>query len=171
MEFSRKIAFAMLMLLGCHAAVFAAQQSVFPGAVGFGVDTPAGTDGQVLRVTTLDASGPGSLRAALETPGARLVVFEVGGVIDLAGKGLSIGEPFLTVAGQTAPSPGVTIIGGGISVGTHDILIQHLRIRPGDRGLPKKSGWEPDGLSTSGGNSYNIVIDHCSFTWDVEEKI
>ena len=171
MEFSRKIAFTTLMFLGCHAAVLAAQQPVFPGAVGFGVDTPAGTGGQVLRVTTLDASGPGSLRAALETPGARLVVFEVGGVIDLEGEGLSIGEPFVTVAGQTAPSPGVTIIGGGISVGTHDILIQHLRIRPGDRGLPRKSGWEPDGLSTSGGNAYNVIVDHCSLTWAVDENL
>lgn len=139
--------------------------------VGFGTDTIAGSGGQVIRVTSLDESGPGTLREALETPGPRIVIFEVGGVIDLLQTNLSITEPFITIAGQTAPSPGITIIRGGLSISTHDVLMQHISIRPGDAGQPKGSGWEPDGISTSGGDAYNIVIDHCSLTWAVDENL
>ena len=99
------------------------------------------------------------------------MVFEVGGVINLHKIGLDITEPFLTIAGQTAPYPGITIIEGGFWVNTHDIVIKHLRVRPGDAGEPKKSGWACDGLTTSGGNAYNIIVDHCSFTWAVDENL
>jgi hypothetical protein len=126
---------------------------------------------KVIRVTNLNADGPGSFKEAIETAGPRLIVFEVGGVIDLNKSSISIKEPFATVAGQTAPSPGITLIKGGISIYTHDIFIQHIRIRPGDAGEPKKSGWEPDGISTSGGECYNIVVDHCSITWAVDENL
>ncbi len=162
---------SLVVALVCHAPVWASQEGAFFGVVGFGADTRAGTDGEVLRVTTLDSEGPGSLRAAIETPGERLVVFEIAGVIDLDGRNLSIREPFLTVAGQTAPSPGITIIRGQVSVHTHDVLIQHVRIRPGDRGHPKRSGWEADALSTSGSDAYNIVIDQCSLTWATDENL
>lgn len=146
-----------------------ADQPVFPDAVGFGVNTKAGTDGTVIRVTNLKPDKPGSLRAAIETEGPRLVVFEVGGIIDLNKSTLTIANPYITIAGQTAPSPGITIIRGGISVKAHDVLIQHIRVRPGDAGEPKRSGWEPDGLSTNA--AYNVVIDHCSFTWAVDENL
>lgn len=139
-------------------------------AKGF-ADPRGGRGGRVIRVTTLDSEGPGSLRAALETSGARIVVFEVGGVIDLNKKPLRITDPFLTVAGQTAPSPGITIIRGGISVRTHDVIIQHIRVRPGDTGEPKQSGWETDGISTSGGNAYDVTIDHCSISWATDENL
>ncbi len=138
---------------------------------GFGADTPAGRGGRVLRVTTLDAAGPGSLRAALETKGPRIVVFEVGGIIDLDRTSLVIAEPYVTVAGQTAPSPGITIVRGPVRIATHDVLLQHLRVRPGDAGQPKKSGWEPDGISTTGGNAHDVVIDHCSISWAVDENL
>jgi hypothetical protein len=144
---------------------------VFPGAHGFGTDTPAGGNGRVIRVTNLEAEGPGSLRAALEADGPRIVVFEVGGVIDLKKRELRISRPYLTLAGQTAPSPGITIIRGAVYIVTHDVLIQHIRVRPGDAGEPKRSGWQPDGISTSGGNAYNIVIDHCSISWAVDENL
>src|SRR5690606_6707929 len=104
---------------------------VLPGLTGFGITTPAGRGGEVLRVTNLNASGPGSLRAAIETPGPRVIVFEVSGTISLT-KNLYVREPFVTIAGQTAPSPGITIRGAGLFVLTHDVLVQHLRIRPGD---------------------------------------
>src|SRR5688500_3010469 len=71
-------------------------------------ETVGGLAGKVLRVTTLAAEGPGSLRAALDVAGPRLVVFEVGGVIDLRGRTLLVRRPHLTVAGQTAPDPGIT---------------------------------------------------------------
>ena len=147
------------------------QAFVFPGARGFGVHTPAGRGGKVIRVTNLNSEGSGSFRAALEQEGARIVVFEVGGVINLAKNDLLVIEPFLTVAGQTAPSPGITLIRGGLGIESHDVLIQHLRVRPGDAGEPKKSGWEPDGITATGASAYNIVIDHCSISWAVDENL
>ena len=87
-------------------------------------------------------------------------MFEVGGVIDLNRRSLQINEPRITVAGQTAPSPGITIIRGGLSISTHDVIVQHLRIRPGDAGQPKCSGWEPDGITTAGGDAHDILIEH-----------
>ena len=138
--------------------------------LGFGVETPGGRGGKLLRVTNLNARGPGSLREALEARGPRIVVFEVGGAIDLGKSTLTVSEPFLTVAGQTAPSPGITIIRGGMAIRTHDVVMRHIRVRPGDAGGPEESGWEPE-VSTSGPQAYNIVVDHCSFSWAVDENL
>ncbi|MBV9497056.1 MAG: right-handed parallel beta-helix repeat-containing protein [Acidobacteria bacterium] len=120
----------------------------------------------VLEVTTLASSGPGSLRAALTDPRPRLVVFEVGGVIDLEGKPISVKTPHLTLAGQTAPDPGITVIRGGVSVQTHDVLIQHIAVRPGDGG-PAPSA--PDALGVV--NGYDVVFENCSATWAVDENL
>ncbi|WP_437737629.1 pectate lyase family protein [Sorangium sp. So ce1335] len=128
-----------------------------------GVDT-------VLKVTTLAADGPGSLREAVETRGPRIIVFEVGGVIDLNRARLDITEPFVTIAGQTAPSPGITLIRGGMRIRTHDVRIQHLRFRMGDAGAAPASGFEPD-VTTDGASAYNIAIDHCSVAWGVDENL
>lgn len=137
-------------------------------ARGFAAHTVGGRGGRIVRVTTLANSGPGSLAEALMTPGPRVVVFEVGGVIDLALGTLKISEPFLTIAGQTAPSPGITLIRGGLSVATHDVVIQHLRVRPGT--AAQKTGWQPDGISSSSG-AYNFIVDHCSLSWAVDENL
>jgi pectate lyase len=163
--------FRLTSLLAILPALTSVAESAFPRAVGFGTDTTAGRGGQIIRVTNLNATGDGSFRAALEAPSKRIVVFEVGGVIDLEKRGISISNPFLTIAGQTAPDPGITPIKGGISVQTHDVLIRHISIRPGDAGEAKRSGFKPDGLSTSGGDAYNIVVDHCSMTWAVDENL
>ncbi|RPJ03308.1 MAG: right-handed parallel beta-helix repeat-containing protein, partial [Spirochaetaceae bacterium] len=144
-------------------------KEVFPGAQGFGIYTKAGRGGQVLRVTNLASSGAGSLREALETSGPRIVIFEKGGIIDLKMKGLTVVDPYLTVAGQTAPLPGITIIRGNLLVATHDVLVQHIAIRAGDGGDMKRQGWEPDCLSAAGSNSYNVVFDHCSVSWGIDE--
>lgn len=151
------------------SARLAANGDPSPGAAGFGTETPAGTNGRVIRVTSLDADGPGSFRDAVRQKGRRLMVFEVGGVVDLEGRTLDISQPYLTIAGQTAPSPGITIIRGALSIRTHDVLIQHLRIRPGDNGRARRSGWEPDGISTDAAR--DVVIDHCSLTWAVDENL
>ena len=137
----------------------------------FGMNTPGGRGGRVIRVTNLYASGQGSLDAALSAPGPRIVVFEVGGVIDMGKGKLRIREPFVTVAGQTAPSPGITIIRGSLSITTHDVIVQHIRVRPGDAGEEKGSGWSPDGISTDGDEAYNVLIDHCSISWAVDENL
>ena len=141
---------------------------------GFGTQTEGGLNGKVIKVTNLNKSGPGSLKAAFEASGPRLVVFEVGGVINLERSNLTIKNPYITIAGQTAPPPGITIIRGGITVQTHDVVMQHLAVRPGDAGQPAKSGWEPDGITTSGTTNrpaYNVVFDHISATWGVDENL
>lgn len=125
-------------------------------------------NGRLIRVTTLAARGEGSLRAALETPGPRLVVFEVGGVIDLGGRTLTVREPFLTLAGQTAPDPGITLIRGGLLIETHDVVVQHLAVRPGDGG---PAPWAPDAMGVRGAKARNVVFEHCSATWAVDENL
>lgn len=142
----------------------------FPGALGWAAYTPGGRGGRVLRVTTLSASGPGSLQRAIATPGRRIIVFEVGGVIDLGRRFLSIQNPYLTIAGQTAPSPGITIIKGGLRIFTHDVIVQHLRIRPGTAGAKPGPGWQPDAITTLGG-AHDVIIDHCSTTWSIDENL
>ena len=84
----------------------------------------------------------------MKKTGPRTIVFEVGGVIDLAESTVRITEPFLTIAGQTAPAPGITFIRGGIDITTHDVVIRHIRVRPGDGGRPKLSGSDYDAIST-----------------------
>lgn len=158
-----------LFLILASAVLTAAPTPAFPGAIGFGATTPGGRGGQIVRVTTLDAKGPGSLTEALRAKGPSIIVFEVGGVIDLAGARLSVKQPFTTLAGQTAPSPGITLIKGTLSVETHDVIVQHLRIRPGEAGHAKKSGWEADGLVAIA--AFNVIMDHCSCTWAVDENL
>jgi len=127
--------------------------------------TQGGNGGQIIRVTTLAADGPGSLKSAVDAKGPRTVVFEVGGQIDLGTSTLRIQEPYLTIAGQTAPSPGITLIhGAGVAITTHDVVVQHIRIRTGDSGHPKASGWSTDGIRTEDG-AYDVIIDHCSLYW------
>ena len=132
--------------------------------------TPGGRGGRIVRVTTLEAKGPGSLAEAFTAQGPRIIVFEVGGVIDLAGQSLRINEPFVTVAGQTAPAPGITIIQGGIGISAHDVIVQHLRVRPGEAGRAKHSGWEVDGIATVG-KAHDVIVDHCSCTWATDENL
>lgn len=137
---------------------------------GWATGTLGGRGGRVVKVTTLAAKGPGSLRAALEAKGPRLVVFEVGGVIDLAGESITLREPFVTVGGQTAPRPGITLIRGELNVATHDVIVQHLMFRPGAWGRTFRSGNDQDGLSTQGG-AHHVIVDHCSFSWATDENL
>jgi len=158
---------------------------IIPGAHGFGMETPAGSGRhlpvpttRVIKVTNLNTKGPGSLRAALEAKGPRVVVFEVSGNIDFAPLGgLQIKNPYITVAGQTAPSPGITLKACELGIRTHDVLLQHIRIRVGDlldpkRPLKNQAGWtqwsERDCMKVGGDR---IVIDHCSFSWACDENV
>ncbi|MBI5769165.1 MAG: pectate lyase [Verrucomicrobia bacterium] len=147
-----------------------AADRAFPGAEGWAAFTPGGRGGKILRVTTLAPSGPGSFIEAIKAKGPRIVVFEVGGVVDLSSQKAVINEPFLTIAGQTAPSPGITLIKQELQVATHDVVIRHIRMRTGEAGHAKKSGWEADGLSTLSGAS-NVIVDHCSFAWATDENL
>lgn len=131
--------------------------------------TRGGEGGRIIRVTTLAKDGPGSLKAAVEAKGKRIVVFEVGGVIDLQRTILNIDEPFLTIAGQTAPSPGITIVRGGIDLKGHDVKISHIRVMTGVDGQAKLSGWEADAFSTVA--AHNVIVEHCSFFWAIDENM
>jgi pectate lyase len=142
----------------------------FPGALGWAAKTAGGRGGEIIRVTNLNADGPGSFRAAVETKGPRIVVFEVGGVIDLGARTLTIRDPFITIAGQTAPSPGISLIRGGPDLATHDVVVQHIRVRPGSAGGSYRKGPDFDSISTQGG-AYNVIVDHCSLTWGTDENL
>lgn len=141
----------------------------FPAFAGWASRTVGGKGGQIVKVTSLDSEGPGTFREAIQTKGPRIIVFEVGGVIDLDRKTIKIEEPFVTIAGQTAPSPGITFIKGGFDIATHEVIIQHIRIRPGEAGQAKYSGWNEDAISAV--SAYNVVVDHCSCTWASDENL
>ena len=137
---------------------------------GWAQATTGGQGGRIIRVTNLNNEGPGSLREAVEATGPRIVVFEVGGVIDLDSKALSIRNGDLTIAGQTAPSPGITLIKGEANIrNAANVIIQHMMFRPGSAGYAVKSGKSMDALSTVG--SHNIIVDHCSFSWGSDENM
>lgn len=156
-------------------AVVAAEVPAFPGAQGFGAKTPGGRGGRVLEVTNLDASGPGSFRAACEAQGPRIIVFRVGGTI-VTDRDIRIRDPFVTIAGQTAPGDGICLRGAGLRIHTHDVIVRGLRIRVGDD--PKgPSPDNRDGIGiekTSGaGNDEvrDIILDHCSVSWAIDGNV
>jgi pectate lyase len=143
----------------------------FPGAEGFGRLAEGGRGGKVIEVTNLNASGAGSLRACVEASGPRTCVFRVGGTIDLGGRNLHVLNPYLTIAGQTAPGDGIVIKGGGFPIQTHDIIIRYLRIRPGIWGsnLDARNNDAIQVIRKTGVSVYNVIIDHCSLSWAVDE--
>lgn len=134
----------------------------FPGAEGFGAYTVGGRGGKVIEVTNLNDKGPGSFRAAVEAEGPRTVVFRVSGTIRLETP-LRIKNPYITIAGQTAPGDGICIQGHGIDVSADQVIIRFLRVRPGDV-LNK-----PIGDAISGRFVQNVIIDHCSMSWTMDE--
>ncbi len=161
---------AVAVASGAAPLVAGAAVSVIPGASSHGITTAAGRGGAIHRVVNLNASGAGSLKACVDASGPRVCVFEVSGTIRMPGD-LVLRNPNITIAGQTAPSPGIMLRGGGLFVRTSDVLVQHLHVRPGD-----DAGGEPpinrDGLKISGPPDApisNIVIDHCSFSWSIDE--
>jgi hypothetical protein len=156
----------------CAASVPAADGSgplAFPGAQGWAAHATGGRGGRIIKVSTLAPEGPGSIGEALAAKGPRIVVFEVGGVIDLGVKTVRITEGDLTIAGQTAPQPGITFIRGGFDVFASNVIIRHIRVRPGDAGQPKMSGGDFDAISTVG--AHDVIVDHCSLTWATDENL
>ena len=138
--------------------------AAFPGAEGFGSTTPGGRGGRVIFVTNLNDTGPGSLRAACEAEGPRIVIFRVSGLIALEST-LRIKNPFITIAGQTAPGDGICLRNFPFVIATHDVVVRYLRSRLGDL-----SGQEADSITIASG-SRNVVLDHCSASWSVDEVL
>ena len=154
---------SMLLAANASAQTSANPLRAFPGAEGFGAFTQGGRGGRVIKVTNLADAGPGSLRAAIEAKGPRIIIFETGGTIELQSP-LVIRSPFITVAGQTAPGGGITLKGHALLVSTSEVIVRFIRVRPGDI-----SKTETDSISLTAGR--NIVIDHCSASWSTDETL
>lgn len=137
----------------------------------FGMGTLGGQAGKIIYVTNLQSDGVGSLKWAIEQNGKRQIKFKVAGLIDLSNTIIRIKNPHASILGATAPSPGITIVRGGIIINTHDIKISHIRVRPGDKRDDSNLNWEPDGITIAYGNAKNIHIDHVSTSWAVDENI
>ena len=162
---------AMLAFLAV-GQINAAEIPAFPSAEGFGSTTPGGRGGKVLFVTNLNDKGPGSLREAIATEGPRIVVFRVAGTIVL-NKTLRIKQPFITIAGQTAPGGGIALRNAltnkeaALIIETHDVVIRYLRVRPGP--CEGKSA-VIDAVGIEHG-ACDVVLDHCSLSWSVDETL
>ena len=137
-----------------------AQAPAFPGAEGHGRFVTGGRGGQIVHVTNLNDSGTGSFRAAAKT-GKRIIVFDVAGVIALKSD-LKIGDN-ITILGQTAPSPGITLRYYTVQPGNNNI-IRFIRFR---RGQEKDINDSADAAWQR--NKTGIIFDHCSFSWSIDE--
>ncbi|QEK50876.1 polysaccharide lyase [Pedobacter aquae] len=136
----------------------------FPGAEGGGAYAFGGRGGKVYVVTNLNDSGPGSLRWACEQGGARIVVFNVAGIIRLKTP-LIIRAPYITIAGQTAPGDGVCVAGESVWLNTHDVVVRYMRFRRGETYVGRRD-------DAIGGNPVgNIMIDHVSASWGLDENM
>lgn len=136
----------------------------FPGAEGGGAFTFGGRGGKVYVVTSLEDRGAGTLREACEKGGARMVVFNVAGIIRLKSP-INIRAPYITIAGQTAPGDGVCVAGESLLIDTHDVVIRFLRFRRGATEVTRRD-------DAMGGNGVgNIIIDHVSASWGLDENM
>ena len=167
------------LALGFAGAILA-QVPAFPGAEGYGAESIGGRGGRVIEVTNLNDAGTGSLRAACEATGARTVVFKVGGTIVTAG--IAIKNPYITIAGQTAPGGGIclklsTTPSGTaeydcMAIMTHDVIVRDIRFRAGTgSGIPGQpatysSSSECDAFGCY--RSSKVMIDHCSMSWGTD---
>jgi pectate lyase len=146
----------------------------FPGAEGFGALTVGGRGGRVISVTNLSDAGTGSLRACVEASGPRTCVFRVGGTITLRSM-LDVRNPYLTIAGQTAPGGGITLRAANPSSDTHlrirasQVIVRYIRSRPGTTLENSRALSINNGSSTPAGAVKNVIIDHNSFSWSGDE--
>jgi len=141
-----------------------AEIPAFPGAEGGGMYSFGGRGGKVFVVDNLNDSGPGSLREACEAGGARIIVFNVAGIIRLKTP-ITVRAPYLTIAGQTAPGDGVCVAGESFLIDTHDVVIRHMRFRRGETFVGRRD-------DAIGGNPIgNIMIDHVSASWGLDENM
>ena len=141
-----------------------AEIPAFPGAEGGGAFSFGGRGGKVIVVTSLADNGPGTLREACEQGGARIIVFNVAGIIKLKSP-LIVRAPYITIAGQTAPGDGICVAGESFWINTHDVVIRYMRFRRGETNVGRRD-------DAIGGNPVgNIMIDHVSASWGLDENM
>jgi len=141
-----------------------ADMPAFPGAQGGGAFSFGGHGGRPIVVTSLEDSGPGTFREACEQGGARIIVFNVAGIIKLKTP-VIIRAPYVTIAGNTAPGDGVCIAGESVWINTHDVVIRYMRFRRGETNVGRRD-------DSIGGNPVgNIMIDHVSASWGLDENM
>ena len=152
-------------------------EHAFAGAEGFGAFTSGGRGGNVIYVHNLNDSGPGSLRAAIEAAGPRIIVFRVGGIIPLKSI-VTINEPFVTIDGQDAPGAGILLRNHGLVVRTHDVVLRYFRIRVGDddvlvseHPLSYYQGGEGDYALYFTEGAKNCIADHLSLSWSTSKML
>lgn len=175
---------ACVMMLAILLTTAADAIPAFPGAEGYGKHAKGGRGGDVIYVTTLEDSGTGSLRSALEASVPRNVLFRISGTITLESP-IVVRNPYLTIAGQTAPGDGIAIRTTGfgaqgntintISVRTHDVVIRHIRVRPAStvaffREDNISASWM-DAIGFWGPDAHDCIVDHVSTSWGCKDEI
>ena len=153
-----------VLLLGlCLPFQLMAQTLAFPQAEGYGKYTVGGRGGKVIKVTNLNDSGAGSLRSAVEEHGARIVVFDVDGTIELKSP-LRINNDSITIAGQTAPGDGICLKDYPLVVNASEVIVRYLRVRVGD-----KVQADADGIGGGRYGQHHVILDHLTSSWSIDE--
>ncbi|HNU60036.1 MAG TPA: hypothetical protein PKI08_08805, partial [Aquaticitalea sp.] len=144
---------------------YSQQLPAFPEAYGAGAYVTGGRGGQVIHVTTLNWSGPGSLKAALQTSGPRTIVFDVSGEIVVTDNYFELyGNGNFTIAGQTAPQGGITLRTRYFAfIGTDNVIIRHIRFRNSNAVSNTDAIWIQ--------KSSNMIFDHCTFSHGQDEAM
>jgi pectate lyase len=166
-----------IALSGTGVATASGPVAAFPGAEGGGAQSVGGRGGKAYEVTNLNDSGAGSLRACVEASGPRTCVFRTGGHLTLHSQ-LYVSNPYLTIAGQTAPGDGIELsskdpngtanfTGDLIRIETHDVVIRYVKLRLGYIAGANFANT----IVIQSGSQYNIVIDHCSVYWGMWDNI
>lgn len=159
----KKVIFTVTSILCAMAANAADEVPAFPGAEGHGRYVTGGRGGEIIHVTNLNDSGPGSLREALKSTKPKTIVFDVSGYIDLRSQ-LNVSSN-TTIAGQTAPEGGITLRYYTLYFGNCDnVIVRFIRSR---RSQVKDVNDGAD--ATWGRNRKGIILDHCSFSWSIDE--
>lgn len=173
MVFRQRNSYSAVVLL-LLPIIAIAQTKAFPTAYGFAKNATGGRGGSIIHVTSLAESGAGTFRAAMETTGDRIIVFDVGGNITWTGERY-IADGNVTILGQTAPSPGITITGHTLGLRDSNIIMRYLRVRVNDEVGGVEADGNIDGIriinNVSNSTISNIIVDHCDVSLGTDENM